>query len=272
MSHPPTGQQVRISHGEHEVWSVSVVAGLRSYTCAGRPLLDGFEQEAGVDGGRGQSLLPWPNRLAGGRYRFDGAQHQLAITEPASGNAIHGLARWVPWRLVEQAPAGVTWESVISVQPGWPTSLLCRVSHALSDEGLAVSTTATNVGTVPVPYGTGTHPYLRAGTGLVDSWVLRVPARTWYATDDGGIPVAAHDVSGTEQDLRKPTVIGARVLATCFGDLQRDADGRWRVSLTGPDDGPRLVLWADDAFNSGVGVVRLEPGDTHTATWGLSAN
>ena len=302
MTHPPTGQQVRISHGEHEVWSVSVAAGLRSYTCAGRPLLDGFEPQSGVDGGRGQSLLPWPNRLAGARYRFEGTSYQLAISEPATGNAIHGLARWVPWRLADQAPASVTWEYTIPVQPGWPTSLLCQVTHALSDQGLTVTTKATNVGASPCPYGTGTHPYLRAGAGLVDSWSLRVPAGVWYETDAVGIPVAAHEVSGTEHDLRTPTLIGSRVLDTCYGDLQRDPDGRWRVSLDGSDDGPGLTLWADeaygwvqvfsgdtlaagrrrrglavepltcppDAFNSGAGVVRLAPGDSRTATWGLS--
>ena len=48
-------------------------------------------------------LAPWPNRIRDGRYTFGGADHQLALTEPARHNAIHGLVNWVPWQLVEQS-------------------------------------------------------------------------------------------------------------------------------------------------------------------------
>lgn len=305
---PPTGQQVRIAHGDHEVWSVAVAAGLRSYDVAGRSLVDGFEAGERPGGGRGQTLLPWPNRVAGARYRLDGAEQRLAVTEPLSGNAIHGLARWVRWDVLDQSAAAVTWGHVVVPQPGWPTSLDCRVTYALGADGLTVTTTATNVGASPCPYGTGAHPYLRVGAGLVDTMSLRVPADTWFETDSAGIPVATHAVLGTDYDLRSGQHIGPRVLDTCFGDLQRDGGGRWRVTLTGSDDGslddvPAVTLWADqaygwvqvftgdtlpaaarrrglavepvtcppDAFNSGVGLLRLEPGQSHTATWGLSS-
>ena len=37
--------------------------------------------------GRGQVLAPWPNRIAGGEYSFDGDDYRLALTEPDAGNA-----------------------------------------------------------------------------------------------------------------------------------------------------------------------------------------
>lgn len=299
---PPTGQQVRIAHGDHEVWSVSVAAGLRSYDVAGRRLLDGFAAGERPDGGRGQTLVPWPNRIAGARYRFDGVDQQLAVTEPSKGNAIHGLARWVRWQLLDRSPASLTWGHVVVPQPGWPTSLDCRVTYALGDDGLSVTTTATNVGAHRCPYGTGAHPYLRVGAERVDTMSLQVPAERWYETDTAGIPVAEHDVDGTENDLRTLQQVGARVIDTCFGDLERDGDGRWRVMLTDGDAGAGLTLWADQAYgwvqvftgdtlaaaerrrgvavepmtcppnalNTGQGLVRLEPGQSHTARWGLS--
>lgn len=299
---PPSGRQVRISLGEHEVWSVSVAAGLRAYVVGGRPVLDGFEPAQRPGGGRGQTLLPWPNRVAEARYAFDGAQQQLAATEPTTGNAIHGLARWVPWQLIDQLPSSVTWGYVVPPQPGWPTSLDCRVTYALDDDGLSVTTVATNVGASPCPYGTGSHPYLHAGGALVDELSLRVPADTWYETDPTGIPVAAHPVEGTEHDLRAGRQIGGQVIDTCFGDVRRDEDGRWRVVLSGADAAQAVTMWGDhayrwvqvftgdtlpadvrrrglavepmtcppDAFNSGTGLVRLEPGQAHTASWGLS--
>jgi aldose 1-epimerase len=39
--------------------------------------------------GRGQALIPWPNRLQDGSYEFDRRRN-----EPERRNAIHGLVRW----------------------------------------------------------------------------------------------------------------------------------------------------------------------------------
>ncbi len=295
---PPTGEQVRIAHGDQEAWTVAVAAGLRSYAVAGRELVDGFPAGERPTGGRGQTLVPWPNRIAGARYEFDGVEQQLPVTENATGNAIHGLGRWATWAPVERSGASVTWQLLLPPQPGWPTSLLCRVTYALGDDGLTVTKTATNTGSSPCPYGAGSHPYLRAA-GKVDAMTLRVPAATWYETDDAGIPLTSHPVDD-EHDWREARPIGDRVVDHCYGDLQRDADGRWRVVVA--DDGHELTLWGDrthgwvqlfsgdtlpedqrrhglaiepmtcppNAFNTGEGVVRLEPGESHTALWGLT--
>jgi aldose 1-epimerase len=301
---PPTGRQVVIRHGEHEVTTVAVAAGLRKYAVAGRALVDGFGAGERPAGGRGQTLLPWPNRIAGGRYELDGEQ-RLAWTEPARENAIHGLARWVAWQVDEVGPDVVTWRHVVVPQPGWPTSLDCRVTYRLADDGLTVSTTAHNVGASRCLYGTGSHPYLSAGTATVDDARLTVPASSWFEVDERGLPIDRHPVDGTEHDLRESRPIGARVLDHAFGDLGRDDAGRCTVRLTAPD-GAGVQLWVDsaygylqlfsgdtlpagqarrglavepmtcppDAFNdadrAAVGVVLLEAGDRHVATWGIA--
>ncbi|WP_426565646.1 aldose 1-epimerase family protein [Angustibacter sp. McL0619] len=305
---PPTGEQVRISHAGHEAWTVAVAAGLRSLSLDGRPVVNGFAESERPSGGRGQTLVPWPNRIAGARYALDGAEQQLAVSEPSTGNAIHGLLRWVAWHVVAADTEQVTWECTLPPQPGWPTSLRARVSYALDDGGLTVTVRVRNVGDADCLYGTGSHPYLTAGTELVDDILLTVPAGTWYDTDALGIPTGAHSVDGTPYDLREPTRIGERVLDTAYGDLDRDADGRWRIRLTDPGTDRDVVLWADGAYNwaqvfsgdtlgplqrrrglavepmtcppdafnapdpAAAGVVRLAPGDEHVATWGLSLN
>jgi aldose 1-epimerase len=300
---PPSGEQVSIRHGRHEAHTVAVAAGLRTYRVDGRDLVDGFPEGERPSGGRGQTLVPWPNRVAGGRYELGGTQ-QLAITEPEYGNAIHGLARWVTWQPVEVRPSAVTWRYVLPPQPGWPTSLDCHVMYRLDDDGLTVSTRARNVGTSRCLYGTGAHPYLTVGTPLVDAARLTLPAARCFDTDDAGIPTGSRPVDGSPDDLRSATLIGDRVLDTAYADLARDGDGRWRARLEGPDGG--VVLWADDAYGfaqvftgdtlpadvrrrgvaiepmtcppdafnapdrAAAGVVVLEPGDEHEATWGLS--
>jgi aldose 1-epimerase len=246
--------------------------------------------------------VPWPNRVAGGRYRFDGVDQQLPLTEPAKGNASHGLARWVEWRVALRSDDAVTWEHVIASQPGWPTSLQVRVTYALDDDGLSVTTTARNVGASACPYGTGHHPYLTVGTVTVDDAVVRLPAGRRLDTDERGIPVGSAPVDGTPYDLRTPQQLGDRVLDTAYGDLDRDDDGRWRLRLAAPGDDTAVTLWADEAYGyaqlftgdtlpegqrrrglavepmtcppnafvSGEAVVRLEPGESHTARWGIS--
>jgi aldose 1-epimerase len=151
----------------------------------------------------------------------------------------------------------VTWRHVVVPQPGWPTSLDCRVTYRLADDGLTVSTTAHNVGASRCLYGTGSHPYLSAGTATVDDARLTVPASSWFEVDERGLPIDRHPVDGTEHDLRESRPIGARVLDHAFGDLGRDDAGRCTVRLTAPD-GAGVQLWVDSAY----GYLQLFSGDT----------
>jgi aldose 1-epimerase len=61
--------------------------------------------------------------------------------------------------------------------------------------------TATNVGTVECPNGSGAHPYLTLGTATIDHLILRVPARAIRRSDERGIPVGKEAVEGTEYDF-----------------------------------------------------------------------
>ncbi len=77
--------------------------------------------------GRGQVLLPWPNRIEDGTYEFDGRRHQLPLNEPELRNAIHGLVRWSAWTTREREPSRVVVEHMLHPQPGYPFSL--AVTH-----------------------------------------------------------------------------------------------------------------------------------------------
>ena len=97
--------------------------------------------------GRGQVLIPWPNRVLDGSYEFDGRRHQLPIDDVEEQDAIHGLVRWAAWTVGEREPDRVVMEHVLHPQPGYPFSLALAIEYALSDEGLRVAATATNLGT-----------------------------------------------------------------------------------------------------------------------------
>ena len=250
MTHP-TGAQYEISHGDQVAIVTEVGSALREYRVGGRDVLLGSPVDEPISGGRGQQLIPWPNRIRDGRYEFGGATQQLALTEPARHNASHGLARHVPWRLIEHAEHSISQEVTVFPQPGWPGILRGRVTVALDDDGLGVEVAAVNLGTSTVPFGYGAHPYLGVGQQRVDDVRLTVPAARRLLVDDRMLPTALESVDGTDYDLRTASPIGDRVLDTAFTDVTRDADGCWRVRLEHEDrDGTtrHAELWADENF------------------------
>lgn len=298
----PSGAQHEISRGAQRAVVVEVGGGLRSYEGSQGPLLDGYSADEACSGGRGQPLIPWPNRVRDGRYEFGGASYQLALTEPAAQNAIHGLVRWANWTVADRAPDRVVMEYILHPQTGWPGSLRLSIEYALHDRGLTVTTLATNVGQVTVPYGAGQHPYLTLGTESIDPLTLQVPARTHLESDQRGIPTAVHQVDGSPFDYRTARRLGDARLDVGYTDLIRDDDERARATIATEDGARRLELWVDrgysylmvftgdtlaadarrrglaiepmtcapNAFQSGHGLVKLTPGVTHSASWGIS--
>jgi aldose 1-epimerase len=294
-------EQVELAAGEQRVVLDEVGGGIRSFTARGRELLDGYPAGQPSPSGRGQVLIPWPNRLEDGSYEFEGQRHQLELTEPENGNAIHGLVRWEPWTVAEREPHRVVMTHALSPQPGYPFTLELRIEYALAMDGLTVHTTATNVGESACPYGSGFHPYLTVGTETVDSVILHLPAGTVVGADERGLPLAAAPVEGTEYDFRRPRPIGSTRLDHAFTDLVREEDGIARVALGGLLPGSGLDLWVDEAygylqvfsgdplpdvnrrslavepmtcpanaFRTGEGLIRLEPGTSFTSAWGIS--
>ena len=297
----PSGEQIELVADGQRAVVVEVGGGIRSYSIDGRDVVDGYAADEMCTSGRGQVLIPWPNRLRDGSYEFDGRRHQLSLTEPEQGNAIHGLVRWSAWNVAERARERVVLAHVLHPQPGYPFRLELRIEYALSDTGLAVRTTATNSGDEVCPYGCGAHPYLTVGTPRVDSVTLRAPAGRVLFSDERGIPHGDADVDGTAYDFRRPRLIGGAKLDNAFTDLERDADGIARIALRDAASRSGADVWMDEAyryvmlftgdplpdvnrrslavepmtcppnaFRSGESVVRLEPGESWTTAWGIA--
>ena len=248
MTEPPSGDQIEIAHGEQRAVVVELAGDLRSDQVADGARLDGYGVDAMSTSGRGQVLMPWPNRLEGGSYDFRGRRHQLPLDEPEAGNAIHGFVRWESWTVAERETNRVVMRHEVHPRPGYPFSLDLVIEYSLSQAGLRVQTTATNVGGEPCPFGSGAHPYLTIGTDRVDSVVLRVPARTVLHANAHGIPTGRGAVHGTEHDFQQARPIGATQLDHAFTDLERDADGIARVELRRPDAELGLALWVDGSY------------------------
>ena len=303
-----TGAQYEIQAGPYRATVTELGAGLRELLWHDRPLTVGYDADELPPSGAGQLLTPWPNRIDGGRYTFGGEACHLALTEPARGNAIHGLTRFTAWTPVSHEASSVVLRSAPHGWQGYPFCVEIEAAYRVdADRGLEVSVTARNAGRQAAPYGTGSHPYLTVGQ-QVDGCELTLPASSRLPADDRGIPAGtAVAVDGTDYDFRQPRPIGTTRLDDALTGLGRDSGGRaWaRLSAGQPVPGfaDRVSLWAGDgyrwlqvftadplgpelrrralavepmtcppnAFVTGDDLLVLAPGEAVTHTWGIQA-
>jgi aldose 1-epimerase len=242
-SAPPSGEQFELRFGDSQVFVVEVGGGLRAYD----DVLFGYSREEMCGSGRGQVLAPWPNRIAEGTYEWEGTRHQLPLTEVATRSAIHGLVRWASWRCVEREDARVVMEHVLHPQPGYPFALRLQVEYSLGADGLTVRTAAENVGDRTCPFGVGHHPYIACDVDALFGGEKRDETRLWEGSFSVGDVTVWADEAWPYVQLFS-------------GDLP---DIRRRGFAVEPMSCP------PNAFNTGEGLLRLEPGERFDGRWGI---
>ena len=308
---PTSGTQHALRAGDYEAVIASVGATLRSLTYAGRNLDVPFDADEVRPAHRGATLAPWPNRVVDGRYTFGGVERQLALTEPARGHALHGLAAWLDFEAIDKGPDHVTLAAVIQPQTAYPWRVVVTTRFSLGPDGLTQTVSARNDDSEPAPWGTGPHPYLVAGEGRVDDWTLELPAAEVLAvTPDRLIPTDLVPVDADEPerfDFRSARRIGAAEIDHAYSGLARDDAGIATVRLTDASGSGVEMGWdaacpwvqihtadkpeaaqsrlglavepmtcAPDAFNAAdysydAGLTVLEPGASAEASWRIGA-
>jgi aldose 1-epimerase len=274
-------------------------AGLRAFEINGVPYLEAFDEDSAPPKAAGQVLFPWPNRTRGARWEHEGEPQRLEVTEPARGNAIHGLVRRAEWELLEHAESAITLAVDTGAQPGWPVPLRAVVIYELAPRGLTVEYQVRNEGDAAIGFGIGAHPYFRIGDIPIDELTLTLPAsrvRPFVAGADWPFD-EERDVAHTEYDLRRGRVVAGLDLDTPFGGLSAADDDRYHHLLAHGDI--TLDVWAErdfrcvqvftpaeltgrgraialepmtcppDALNSGTGLIALEPGESWRGRWGI---
>lgn len=279
-----------------------VGASLRRLVIDGVELVHDYPAEIAAPSAAGVVLVPWPNRVAGGAWTYEGAEERLAITEPARGNAIHGLLRHSSYRQVRRTEGSVVLAADISPAPGYPFGLATSVHYALAVDGLRVTHRVENTGDRTAPVAVGAHPYLRLGDTPAAELKLVVNADLHLEVDGSMIPTGEQDlVAGTRFDYRHGRLLGEASLDDTWTGLHREPDGSTRHWLQAPD-GSRVELHMDpnygfiqvytapafpgpagpvravamepmtapaNAFNNGLGLHWLVPGQAWESSWGI---
>ena len=142
-------------------------------------------------------LVPFCNRVRGGRFAFRGREVRLAANMAGDPSPLHGQGWLAAWEVVASDARAA--ELRFHHDPGeWPWAYEARQSFALDPDGLSAVLACRNMSDEPMPCGLGHHPYFPcdpstrldtdvAGVWEIDERVLptrRVPAEGRYDLRD----------------------------------------------------------------------------------------
>lgn len=304
---PLSGEQCILQAFGYRAEIATVGATVRGLSHEGRELVAGFDADRVRPAMRGALLVPWPNRVADGRYAFQGEIHRLPLDEPETGTAVHGLVAWSSFLATEVDAGSITLETTLEPRPGYPWRLRVRAVFRLEPDGLRQEIRVHNDSDRAAPVGIGGHPYLLAGPagdGAIDGWELEVDATEVLLTSrqrmlpEGLVAVDEHP----ELDFRIPHRIGRTRFNNSYTGWRRSPEGTAGVELRGPDGSGVRIAWdrrcdwahlyssdepvdgirrmalavepmtcPPDALNSGRGLLTVDPGLSTDAGWLLGA-
>ena len=252
----------------------------------------------------GVIMSPWPNRIDGGKWVYQGRTLELPINLHAQQNANHGLLMDVAYDVVEQGESSVTLGALIHARLGYPFNVYTTVSYELVDSGVKISHTAVNHSAADAPYALGGHPYFKIAGVATEDLFLRSDAETVLVVDERQIPTGTMPTAHSRFDMRAGVRVGDNFYDHDFTDLPRDAEGLAHTYLTAAD-GRGFDIWQDaefkhvviftpdfyfaelgqekryacaiepqtsgpNAFNSGDDLTWLKQGQKFVATWGIN--
>ena len=270
---PRTGQQYSISYGDYAAVITELGATLRKLTFRGKDLVVPFhENQTRSNTCQGFVLAPYPNRLAGGEYEFEGERYSMPIDEHDRNTALHGFGYRYYWNLVELTESSVTLNWRVPNLNGYPFDVTVTVTYALDDKGLKLTVTGTNNDSRNAPWGFGCHPYIaNGGTAHGDAVTadnskcfLELKAATHLTVDNNLIPTGEEPVSG-QYDLNNNPSLAGHDLDDGWTDVVRDADGNTAATLTRVD-GMRVSVIGDSTINAWqIFTANGMPEDQHPA-------
>jgi aldose 1-epimerase len=191
-------------------------------------------------------LVPFSNRIADGRFRFEGRAYQLAPNFPPEPHAIHGQGWQNPWQVAEreQGRAVLTLAHEVA---GTPFDYQARQTFELRDDGLEVTIALIDQGAGPMPAGIGLHPYFTRTEGVT----LRAALDHVWLSDARTLPRERVPVPDA-WDLGRAPRVADLDLDHCFGGWDGRAVIHW------PETDLRLSIDAEPPF--GHLVVYVPPG------------
>ena len=131
----------------------------------GVPVMRSVEPGQLVRARKGASfpLVPYSNRIAQGRFNWQGKPYQLALNFDDSPHPLHGVGYLSRWQVERPSGPSGPAEVALTLQhradEGWPFDFHARQLFQLSPTSLRVELSITNTAAQAAPVGLGWHPY-----------------------------------------------------------------------------------------------------------------
>lgn len=198
-------------------------------------------------------LVPYANRIDGGRFVFDGRAVRLTPTPGFEPHALHGEGWRRPWSVVDADSRSVTL-ALEHPRGDWPWRWTARQDVALDEAGLSLSLSLTNTDDDPMPAGLGLHPwFIRPGEGR-----LMLEAGAVWRVDARLIPTALAAPAGVFDWADGPRIDDAPFVDNAYAGwdgIARIADEARMVTL----EASANAAWAHVYAPRGEGFVCIEP-------------
>jgi aldose 1-epimerase len=176
-------------------------------------------------------LVPFCNRIAFGRFDWQGQTYALDRNFGDHPHAIHGVGWQRPWtvREVSDQSAVLTLRHDATGDQGraWPFPFDAELAYTLSYAQLRIAMTATNRHISAAPAGIGWHPYFPRRAGVT----LQFKAGGVWINGTDALP-ARHVAVPGEWDHANESPIGRARLDNCFTAWNRSARIRGIGSVT----------------------------------------
>ncbi len=196
-------------------------------------------------------LIPYANRIANGRFTFDGREVSLRRNWDRDPHPLHGQGWLKPWSIKQDSATQATME-LIAGGDEWPWPYRALQEFALLADALEIRLSVQNLSGSTMPGMLGLHPYFpQPATALVQA-----RARTVWLTDAQSLPVQ-EVLAPQDWSFDRPRAASRIGLDHCFDHWDGIAVVRWpdRILKISAPGCPALHVYTPQ----GVDFFCLEP-------------
>ncbi len=247
---------------------------------------------------KSSKLIPFPNRIKDGKYKFVGKSYQLPTNHPAENHAIHGFIYDKKFNVtnteINENEASVNLEYTYNGDvEGYPFKFLIEMIYTFTvDDGFNCQTLVQNLGDTSLPFGDGWHPYFKFDK-KVNELLLKIASNQKTEIDDRMIPTGNIFQFDKFSELTK---IEDTKFDTGFRIENQDAIVE--TEILDQESNVKIIVFQEtgeckynflqvyippsresiavepmtcniDAFNNKNGLIILEPGEVFEANYGM---
>lgn len=224
-------------------------------------ILDGFNSEEEViksRGARGWIMTPFPNRIPGGLYSFEGKDYVINPLPPRE-QVIHGFTSHEEFELKKINNNDEFLEVVLFCNKlrsgkfqGYPFDVDVYITYKLTPKGFYISVRGENVGKSPAPFYCGWHPYFKSVNPEIETLALEINAGSIIGMNSDCIPLPGSEAYlpiETKKDLNfNDTIeidnrkINGRTVDVCYAEMKTDENGLIKTSLIDTKNSLKITM------------------------------